>query len=158
MDNKSLINLALILIELDPEAEENRDIIESSLKALGDKVESYHFLKCYSESQIDLLKKEREHLTNEIKKHERTVQGLKDRAMYVLESLGISELKSDNGHKLSIRESDSVQVDDLTKLPEMYVRKKVIFEADKLAIKEAIKSGEHIDGAQIVKNKSIVIK
>lgn len=60
--------------------------------------------------------------------------------------------------KLSWRKSESVNVPDATVLPEQYRRVKEVVEADKKAIKEALKSGEVIVGAELVVKQNLQIK
>ena len=158
MEKKSLINICLDLVELDPEAEENKKYIQATLNQLGSKVENYISIYKFSDSQINMLKEEIEHLKKQVKSYERFKESLENRAHYALTALGERELKSDNGHKIMIRESESVEIEDLTKLPDRYVRKKIVYEADKVAIKYAIKGGEDVPGAFLKKNESVNFK
>ncbi len=59
--------------------------------------------------------------------------------------------------KLSWRKSESVNVPDVTLLPEEYRRVKEVVEADKNAIKDALKAGEAIAGAELVVKKNLQI-
>ena len=59
---------------------------------------------------------------------------------------------------VAFRKSSSVEVLDVASLPEKYQRHKVTVEADKTAIKEALKSGHEIAGCRIVENTNISIK
>lgn len=70
-----------------------------------------------------------------------------------------------NGEKIktakvtvSYRKSESVEVDDVFRLPNIYVRTKTVEEADKTKIKEALKNGEKIDGARLIKNINMSVK
>ena len=58
---------------------------------------------------------------------------------------------------IKFRSVESVSVPDVTALPEKYCRIKP-HEADKTAIKNALKAGEVIEGAELVKKQSISIK
>lgn len=58
---------------------------------------------------------------------------------------------------VTFRNSSSVVVDDVLNLPPRFVRFKDP-EADKVAIKEAIKNGEEVNGARIESKQSIIIK
>lgn len=58
---------------------------------------------------------------------------------------------------VTFRNSSSVVVDDVLNLPPRFVRFKDP-EADKVAIKEAIKNGEEVCGARIESKQSIIIK
>ena len=58
---------------------------------------------------------------------------------------------------VSFRATESVEVPDIYKLDENDVRYKEP-EADKTAIKEAIKAGKTVAGATLVENTSVIIK
>jgi len=55
------------------------------------------------------------------------------------------------------RKSSSVQVEDVNSLPKEYKVVKVTEQADKKAIKEALKNGETIEGCEIVENLNLKI-
>lgn len=59
--------------------------------------------------------------------------------------------------KAAVRENSSVNVFDQNKLPLEYMRTKTETTADKTAIAAAIKAGETVAGAEIVKSKSLRI-
>lgn len=61
---------------------------------------------------------------------------------------------------VSWRRSVSVEIDEaeIPDLPEQYIRRKVSVEADKTAIKEALKAGEQIEGCRLVERQNISIK
>ena len=58
---------------------------------------------------------------------------------------------------VTFRATESVEVVDIFKLDENYIRYKEP-EADKKAIKEALKAGQTVAGATLVKNVSMIIK
>lgn len=58
---------------------------------------------------------------------------------------------------VSYRKSEAVNITDITQVPEEYI-KPVEPQADKTAIKNAIKGGLIIPGAEIVENQNIQIK
>ena len=58
---------------------------------------------------------------------------------------------------ISFRKTSSVDVVDIAKIPEQYL-KYAEPTADKMAIKAAIKAGEVVPGAEIVEDKSMSIK
>lgn len=72
-----------------------------------------------------------------------------------MEEFGI-ELIEGRTLKISFRKSESVEVDNVDELDEKF--KKVKVEADKTAIKQAIKNGEEIKGARLVKNNNLQIR
>jgi hypothetical protein len=60
--------------------------------------------------------------------------------------------------KLSLRRSESVEVDIVEALPSEFINIKNVVTADKVAIKEAIKRGENITGARLIENFNLQIK
>lgn len=58
---------------------------------------------------------------------------------------------------VTFRKSQAVEIADIYKLDENYLRYKEP-EADKTAIKEAIKAGKTVVGATLVENTSVIIK
>lgn len=61
-----------------------------------------------------------------------------------------------NLFKLSIRNSEAVEIDFCANIPDEYLKVKV--EPDKKLIKEHLKKGEFIAGCRIIQNKSLSIR
>ena len=59
---------------------------------------------------------------------------------------------------ISFRESERLEVDDESKIPDEYIRVTVKKEPDKTAIKKAIKDGREIDGVHLQRYKNIQVK
>lgn len=59
---------------------------------------------------------------------------------------------------VSFRRSETVDVEDVALLPAELLRVKTTYEADKTAIKAAIKSGREINGCRLVENISTQVK
>lgn len=59
---------------------------------------------------------------------------------------------------VSFTKSETTEAFDISKIPEKYINVKVERKADLKAIKKAIKSGENIEGARIIKKNNIQIK
>lgn len=58
---------------------------------------------------------------------------------------------------ISFRKSESVNIEDITAIPEEYLKYKDP-EPDKTAIKSMLKSGKKVPGAELVQNQNIQIK
>ena len=58
---------------------------------------------------------------------------------------------------VSFKKSVTTEIMDLAEIPEQYIKTKIERKADKEAIKNAIKSGEIIKGAKLVKKNNIQI-
>lgn len=70
---------------------------------------------------------------------------------------GIDKIES-SLFKLSLRRSEAVEVVNIDQLPEMLTTVKKTVSADKVKIKEAIKSGLTVEGAVLTENFSLQIK
>ena len=60
--------------------------------------------------------------------------------------------------KVSYRKTAAVEITDLSEIPDTFRRVKITEEADKTAIKEAIKAGDEVPGATLVERLSMSIK
>lgn len=74
-----------------------------------------------------------------------------------MDSLQYTEVKSPEV-TLRFRKSSSVEITDSEALPEQFLRTKTVVEPDKTAIKNALKAGETIQGAQLVESRNLQIK
>lgn len=59
---------------------------------------------------------------------------------------------------VSFRNSEAVEITNEALIPRKFIRKKIETAPDKAAIKDAIKSGLKVRGAELVKNQNIQIK
>ena len=85
------------------------------------------------------------------------VSYLKHLYLCTMQSNGLKKVQG-GAYTLSIREADSVDVTDVTALPDMYIRRKESVEPDKIVLKEALKGGLEIPGAKLVKTSSLQIR
>lgn len=84
-------------------------------------------------------------------------ESLKDYISYSMKKNGIEKVETDIA-RLSFRKSQTVEIEDISKLPERFVVTKVSKTADKKAIKEAIENGEAVEGARIDNHNNLQIK
>jgi cell fate (sporulation/competence/biofilm development) regulator YmcA (YheA/YmcA/DUF963 family) len=158
VDKKSLINLCLDLSEMNTGDENEMALFEEKIKAISHKINSYVFVDQFSDSQIEMLKKQKEHLDRQIRAFERVQTRLRDMAMAGLQALNVKKIKSDDGHTISMRTSQSVKITNINKLPAWAVDLRVEKTANKTKIKEAIKEGEAIEGAELIESEYVVFK
>ena len=104
-------------------------------------------------ADAEMYKAEAQSFTEKQKRAEAKADSLK---RYLTNALGGQKFKSALCD-VTFRRSESVNVQDITQIPEQYIRYGAPT-ADKTAIKEAIKAGQTIPGAEIVENTSIIIK
>ena len=72
-----------------------------------------------------------------------------------IECAGFSKIKTPF-YSFNIKNSEALEVESIDNIPREFLRIKK--EADKTAIKKAIKDGLIIEGCKIVENKSLVTK
>ena len=160
---KSLYNLeseylriaeALTEGEVTEELEQALQINQSELQAKG--LAYGHMIKSL-EYDVDIIDVEIARLEAIRNSRKNALDRLKTNLKGAMELYGIVELKSPT-MKVSFRKSESVVVNDLSQLESRFVKTKLTKEADKVAIKQAIKDGESILGAELVINNNIQIK
>lgn len=101
---------------------------------------------------------------NEIERLSKLKTSLSNRAKslegYIAYTMGKNELEKIETSiaKVSFRKSESVEVDNIELIPAEFIITKTTKQADKIAIKNAIKGGKEIPGATIKQNKSLQIK
>lgn len=110
-------------------------------------------------AERDAIKAERDNLNERMKSKERKADSLK---RYLAQSLAGEKFESPKV-KVSYRKSQQVvlagEFDDWAKdnAPDL-LSVSTVYKPDKAAIKEAIKSGRHIEGAALIDNVSMQIK
>lgn len=143
--------------EVDEETGE-MTIDTEALKALqmaeDDKVEAMALLYKESDYREKALKEEVKNLQARIKREQNAKESLKGLITYALEGRKLTTSKV----AVSYHKSERVEVDDVESLPQDFKRVKTTVEADKVALKEAIKEGEIIDGVRLVQVISTQIK
>lgn len=108
------------------------------------------------EADAAAIKAEAKAMSDRAKAAEKKAEGLRGYLAAVL----AGEKWSSPKVAISWRKSVAVEIDEaeVPELPEQYVRRKVSVEADKTAIKEALKAGESIEGCRLVERQNISIK
>lgn len=135
--------------------------LETALQINKEQLESKSVDYCYVIKQFDA---ECEIIDNEIKRlqqakkvRENTIERLKQTLSNAMRSFEVNEIKTPLV-KLSFRKSESVIVYDTNSLPQMFKTIKVTETPDKTKIKDAIKAGETVVGAELVINQNLQIK
>lgn len=139
--------------ELTKEQEEHLEGLISSSKA---KVFNYCTFLDYLDSEIDFVKKRIMLAQEYAAKLSKKKQKMLDFTKFLMERSQKTKLEGDMGRNVSLRKSKSVKIDiGIDHLPSQFVRITTSFEPDKKAIKEAIESGQVIEGCSLVENKSV---
>lgn len=150
------INLVNTIIdnngELSPELSQALAINETELK---EKAINYGYVIRSFEYENDIIDAEIKRLKALKEQKEKAIQKLKDAVSNAMNLYGIEKVESP-ALKLSFRKSESVEISE--NLDKRFMIEKVTLQPDKVAIKEAIKKGEQVDGAVLVINQNLQIK
>lgn len=109
------------------------------------------------DNEIALYDQEIKRLQDYKKRLEKCRNRVKENLSVACQSVGIEKIDGMYAN-ISFRASESVEIDDLSLIPETYLVKTIKLEPAKNLIKAAIQSGIDINGAHIEKKKNIQIK
>jgi hypothetical protein len=146
--------LALEEGELTPDLENELIINQNELQI---KAESYAYAIKSLEGDVSIIDEEIKRLRALKEAKNNAIERMKEAVVNAFQVYGITEVKSPT-LKLSLRRSEAVEVINQDQLPECFVKAKTTYTPDKVAIKDAIKSGLTVEGAVIVENFSLQIK
>lgn len=150
------INLVNTIIdnngELSPELSQALAINETELK---EKAINYGYVIRSFEYENDIIDAEIKRLKALKEQKEKAIQKLKDAVSDAMNLYGIEKVESP-ALKLSFRKSESIEISE--NLDKRFMIEKITLQPDKVAIKEAIKKGEQVDGAVLVINQNLQIK
>ena len=140
--------------ELTPELETELAITKQDLQNKG---VCYGFIVKELEGNIDLIDLEIKRLNALKKPLVNSIDRLKNNLSQAMQMFDVTELKTPL-LKINFRKSESVEVTDIDLLDADFVKTTITKAADKIAIKEAIKQGENVQGAVLVTNQNLQIK
>ena len=140
--------------ELTPELEAMLVINQEKMEV---KVNNYAKVIANIQSDSDAIDQEIKRLKAMKESKERAITRLKYAVREAMLVSAIDKIESPL-FKLSLRRSESVEVDIVEALPSEFINIKNVVTADKVAIKEAIKRGENIIGARLIENFNLQIK
>lgn len=154
----SMTEVAKNLYSMLEDEEIDEQVVADTLESIGleDKLEDYCKVIRQIEADAEMYKAEKMRLAKKQSRAERNVEKLKARIIEFMTATNKTEEKA-GVFGLNIRKSESVVVDDITKVNQSYL-KYAEPTVDKVALKKAIKQGEQIEGAHIEINRSISIK
>lgn len=141
------------LKEADILEEMDREIKEK----LTDKCENILKLIKNKEAEISTLKNEEERLKKLRKFKENRLENLKEYIKNQMVSMETKKIETTLGN-FNLRNSESVEVEDIEVLEKKFIKTKLEKTADKNEIKKAIKNGENVAGAKLVSNVNLIIK
>ncbi|MDK0687158.1 siphovirus Gp157 family protein [Clostridium perfringens] len=91
------------------------------------------------------------------KQKENAVKKLKEYVEFEMNGIGLNKVEG-KLFKISFRKSKVVKVLDETKIPKEFIKVKTTESISKTDLGKALKSGEVIEGAELVENKTLQIK
>ena len=118
---------------------------------------AHNYIAVIKEKEFNIQrgKEAKKQIDEYIKSNERVVTKLKEKLEDATKLFGPTEV---GFHKLGLRKSDETIINDLQKLPEEFLNRKVVVTPDKAKIKKAIKSGEEVPGAELMIKQNLQIK
>lgn len=140
--------------ELTPSLEEQLAITEEQLQ---NKSVAYSFVIKQMDADVDIIDAEIKRLQALKKQREKASEYLKERIKHAMDTFSIEEIKTPLV-KINFRKSESVEVDDVNQLPAAFKVVKVTEQADKAAIKAALKDGVEVTGCRIETHRNLQIK
>lgn len=142
---------------LEHEGTDITEYLDAVEMQLNNKVENIVKYSRNLELTAEAVDSEIERLTAIKKSYENKAQTLKDYIKYSMLKHGIE--KVDTGVcRLSFRKSESVEIDDLDKIPEHLIVTKTSFQPNKKAIKELLDKGEIVPGVHKEIHNNLQIK
>lgn len=156
-------SLLHLLEQEDTEEEVIRDTLESIQEVGTDKLESIYRVIRNLDAEIKVLKMEEERLKNLRKKKETSLEWLKEYAFNHMQTLNLPKVETPIG-SFSIRKAPvSIEISDISQLPDEWKKVEVIEKPDKTAIKNhlienhfqgKIPEGEfEFEGFKVINNK-----
>ncbi len=147
------------------EVKDNSKLFKSLLDEVelkvGEKLESIEYIKREINSGIEALKTEETRLYKKRKALENNIERLKELQVQLLSEFPEHKTKTDKGFSFYMQESESVILMPFVTpemLPEQYKTTRMSIEPNKTALKNAIKSGELVNGVEIEKKSTLRVR
>ena len=142
--------------------ENGEEGLEDTLESINDTIElkadGYARMIRNLEGNVTALKAEIDRMTDRKKSIENNIERLKENLKNAMIETGKEKIKTD---LFNIKVADNpyaVNVIDETLIPEKYFKVEIIRKLDKLSLRDAIKNGEEIQGAELTQGKGLRIK
>jgi hypothetical protein len=155
---KQYVDLIGVLLEnggeITPELETSLQINKEEFQV---KSENYAAVIRQLDGECSIIDTEIERLNKLRDTRSKAIERLKNNISHAMNLYEIEKIETPL-LKLSFRKSESVEISDIKLLDRKFIVVKTSEQADKTAIKNAIKAGELVVGAIIKQNKSLQIK
>ena len=128
---------------------------EGHRQALDSKADSYCWVIEHLRGQAAYRQQQAKRLVELARSEESRADALEESLVLVLTRLQPTATRfSFPHHELTSRKSQAVEIDDEDSLPPEWLSIKTTSQSDKAAIKEALKAGHSIPGAQLISRRS----
>ena len=149
----------LTIYQMDIDDETKTDTLEAIdwQEQFEQKAEGYAHVIKNLEADVVMYKAEEESFKAKKQAAQKKLDYVKDNIMTAMNVTGQTEVKS-GAMTLKVQKNrESVQVDE-DLLPKKYFAKKIELKPDKKTLKELLKAGKKIKGAELVRTEKLVIK
>lgn len=140
--------------ELTPEIEQALSLTQDEF---NEKALSYALVVKHFDDETEIINKEIERLSAKLAQAEKKKEVFKQTLSTAMQQFGVEKIETPT-LKLSFRKSESVEIEDVNKIPLLYVEEKTVTSVSKNDIKKAIKAGEVVPGAKLITNQNLQIK
>ena len=142
--------------EIDEETGEilNAGALDELQMARNDKIENVGLWIKNLNAEAAAVKAEKDAMADRQKRLEKKAESLKGYLAYALNGQKFSTPRV----AMSFRKSESVNITDENAVPEEYLNITIVSKPDKKSIKDALKEGKEISGAELVTKNNIQIK
>lgn len=152
-----ITNILAVADELEDCQPQALEYLDSLALQEAEKVDAISHVVRRRKNQIEWLQDEERRLRLRRQAMERRIEAFREYLVRLLTHYGVKSIKGNYG-RISLRDMQSVDVTDVNELPTIY--KEVIVEQKpkKTLIKEALESGQAVDGARLVPRTIITIR
>jgi len=152
---------AMLSIPDEDLTDEQRAAMDAYLNELAgqeaDKVDAFGQFLRLETARVKAMREESQRLASRARAAETRLSWLKNRYLDTMQAYGLRKVRGD-AYTLSVRETDTVDVTDLSALPELFLRRKETVEPDKAVLRESLKAGADVPGARLVKTQSLQVR
>jgi len=140
--------------ELTPELEQALSLTQEEFQ---EKAVSYGFIMKQFDNDAAIIEAEINRLRALLNKADQRKEMFKQRLSEAMQQFGVEKITTPL-LKLSFRKSEAVEITDGESIPAEYYDEKIVTTLSKTRIKEAIKAGEIVTGAELVVKQNLQIK
>jgi hypothetical protein len=140
--------------ELTPEIEQQLALTSDGF---NEKALSYGLVVKHFDDETAIIEKEVDRLMEKLKQAKKRKELFKQILSDAMQQFGVEKIDTPT-LKLSFRKSESIEIEDESKVPFSYVEEKVVKNISKTKIKEDIKQGISVPGASLITKQNLQIK